>query len=210
MPRVFISYARHDRSAIQKLGRILQAHDLIVWRDQESIYGGQQWPKAIEEAIAAHDYVLLVRSKSAAQSHFVEFEWNSAIALRKTIIPCFLDDTPLPPSLRAINAIDVRGMPSFCRSYWCLHHQSPAGPEGLEGPMASGEPPRQDVENAWPLPTPPRALDATGEDLRAHPFHRPGPHGHPPLPGLLVLDAAALAVAEPLGQDVAEGLLPRP
>jgi hypothetical protein len=94
-------------------------------------------------------------------------------------------------------------MPSFCRSYWCLHHQSPAGPEGLEGPMTSGEPPRQDVENTWPLPTPPRALDATGADLRAHPFHRPGSHGHPPLPGFLVLDAATLAIAEPLCQDVA-------
>jgi hypothetical protein len=108
MPRVLISYARHDLSAVQQLERTLQAHDLIVWRDQESIYGGQQWPKAIGEAIAAHDYVLLVWSKSAAQSHFVEFEWNSAIALRKIILPCLLDDTPLPPALRAINAIDVR------------------------------------------------------------------------------------------------------
>jgi len=51
---------------------------------------------------------LLVWSKSAAQSHFVEFEWNSAIALRKTILPCLLDDAPLPPSLSAVNAIDVR------------------------------------------------------------------------------------------------------
>ena len=93
---------------VQQLERALQAHDIAVWRDQESIYGGQQWPKAIGEAIAAHDYVLLVWSKSAAQSHFVEFEWNSAIALRKTILPCLLDDTPLPPALSAVNAIDVR------------------------------------------------------------------------------------------------------
>ena len=108
MPRVFISYTRHDLSAVQQLERALQAQGIVVWRDQEGIYGGQQWPKAIGEAIAAHDYVLLVWSKSAAQSHFVEFEWNSAIALRKTILPCLLDDTPLPPSLKAINAVDVR------------------------------------------------------------------------------------------------------
>jgi TIR domain len=93
MPRVFISYARHDLNAVQQLERALQPHDVSIWRDQESIYGGQQWPKAIEEAIAAHDYALLVWSKSAAQSHFVKFEWNSAIALRKTILPCLLDDT---------------------------------------------------------------------------------------------------------------------
>jgi TIR domain len=108
MPRVFISYTRHDLNPVQQIERALQTQDIAVWRDQESIYGGQQWPKAIGEAIAAHDYVLLVWSNSAAQSHFVEFEWNSAIALRKTILPCLLDDTPLPPALRAINAIDVR------------------------------------------------------------------------------------------------------
>jgi hypothetical protein len=71
-------------------------------------YGGEQWPKAIGEAIATNDCFLLVWSNSAAQSHFVEFEWNSAIALRKTILPCLLDDTPLPPALSAINALDVR------------------------------------------------------------------------------------------------------
>jgi TIR domain len=49
MPRVFISYARHDLNAVQQLESALQAHDLIVRRDQESIYGGQQWPKAIGE-----------------------------------------------------------------------------------------------------------------------------------------------------------------
>jgi hypothetical protein len=53
---------------------------------------------------------LLVWSKDAATSHFVEFEWNTAIALKKTILPCWLDDTPLPAALRAVNAIDLRKM----------------------------------------------------------------------------------------------------
>ena len=84
MPRVFISATRHDLRAVQPLERALQAHDVLVWRDEESIDGGQQWPKAMGEAIAANDYILLGWSESTAQSHFVEFEWNSAIALRKT------------------------------------------------------------------------------------------------------------------------------
>src|SRR5262245_814747 len=108
MPRVFMSYARHDLNTVQQIERALQVHDIAVWRDQERIDGGQQWPKAIGEAVAAYDDVLLVWSKSAAQSHFVEFEWNSAMAMRKTILPCWLDDTPLPPALSALNAIDVR------------------------------------------------------------------------------------------------------
>ncbi len=63
--------------------------------------------KAIGEAIAATDFFLLFWSKSAADSHFVEFEWNTAVALRKTIIPCLLDDTPLPPLLRGTHSINV-------------------------------------------------------------------------------------------------------
>ena len=41
-------------------------------------------------------------------SHFVEFEWNTALALQKSILPCWLDQTPLPPALSAINGIDAR------------------------------------------------------------------------------------------------------
>jgi TIR domain len=134
MPGVFISYSRHDLSAVEPLERALQNHDIAVWRDQESIYGGQQWPKAIGEAIAAHDYVLLIWSKSSAQSHFVEFEWNSAIALRKTILPCCLDDTPLPPALSAINAIDVRQLDeALPRILQALQRPVPAPNPGHSG-----------------------------------------------------------------------------
>jgi len=51
---------------------------------------------------------LLVWSQEAAASHFVEFEWNTALALQKSVLPCLLDQTPLPPALSAINGIDAR------------------------------------------------------------------------------------------------------
>ncbi len=105
MSSLVISYSRKDLSVVQQLEQALLANDHAVWRDQESIYGGQQWPKAIGEAIASRDFFLLVWSQHAAAAHFVEFEWNTALALKKVILPCLLDDTPLPPSLRAINGI---------------------------------------------------------------------------------------------------------
>lgn len=107
MAHIFISYTRQNESYIEALEDALRAQGITVWRDQESLYGGQQWPKAIGEAIAATDFFLLFWSKNAADSHFVEFEWNTAVALRKTIIPCLLDDTPLPPLLRGIHGINV-------------------------------------------------------------------------------------------------------
>lgn len=105
MANIFLSYSRKDLGLVQQLEQALQAGGHSVWRDVESIRGGEQWPKVIGEGIAANDFFVLVWSQHAAQSHFVEFEWNTALALKKIIIPCLLDDTPLPPSLRAINGI---------------------------------------------------------------------------------------------------------
>jgi len=108
MAQVFLSYARRDLPNLQPLLQSLGAHGITVWRDQDNLYGGQHWPKAIGEAIAAHDVLLLVWSQEAAASHFVEFEWNTALALQKSILPCCLDSTPLPPALSSINEIDTR------------------------------------------------------------------------------------------------------
>jgi hypothetical protein len=41
------------------------------------------------------------------KAQFVEFEWSTAIALRKSIIPCLLDKLPLPPSLSSYNSITL-------------------------------------------------------------------------------------------------------
>lgn len=106
--RVFLSYAHEDLKISQKIEQTLRKKEIPVWRDQQSLYGGQQWPKAIGEAISSSDFFILVWSRHSAFSHFEKFEWNTAVALEKTIIPCLLDDTPLPNSLRAINGIYLK------------------------------------------------------------------------------------------------------
>ncbi len=105
MPKVFISYARSDLNRAQELEQALRAHGVSVWRDQHNLYGGDRWPKKLGEAIADCDAVLLLWSAHSAASHFVEFEWTTALALKKTIIPLLLDETKLPPALAAINGI---------------------------------------------------------------------------------------------------------
>jgi hypothetical protein len=104
MPTVFLSYSRADLPLIEQLEAQLTAHpDISIWRDQEKIYGGQKWPKVLGEAISDQEVFLLAWSKDSAASHFVEFEWCTAIALKKTIVPCLLDETPLPPSLKTFH-----------------------------------------------------------------------------------------------------------
>jgi hypothetical protein len=108
MASIFLSYSREDLPLVQQLERGLTAEGVFIWRDQEQIYGGAQWPKRLGEAISAQDVFLLVWSKQAALSYYVEFEWCTAIALKKRIIPCCLDDTPLPASLKTFHGSDAR------------------------------------------------------------------------------------------------------
>ena len=106
MPSIFLSYSLTDLSLIEQLERHLKSSpEISIWRDQAKLYGGQKWPKILGEAIAQQDVFLLAWSKHSAASHFVEFEWTTAIALKKAIIPCLLDSTPLPAALRATHAI---------------------------------------------------------------------------------------------------------
>ena len=111
-PAVFISYSREDLEPAVRLEQALKDQGLKPWRDQESLYAGQQWPKAIGDAISSNDFLLLLWSRNSAESHFVEFEWTTAIALRKTIIPCLLDETPLVPALISFNGIPMRDVDS--------------------------------------------------------------------------------------------------
>jgi tetratricopeptide (TPR) repeat protein/tRNA A-37 threonylcarbamoyl transferase component Bud32 len=111
-PAVFISYSREDLDPAVRLEQALKEQGLKPWRDQESLYAGQQWPKALGDAISSNDFLLLLWSQHSAESHFVEFEWTTAIALRKTIIPCLLDDTPLVPALISFNGIPMQDVDS--------------------------------------------------------------------------------------------------
>ncbi len=105
MPSVFISYSRKDQDVAESFEKVLKSHGLGVWRDQESIYAGEKWPKAIGNAIASNEMLLLLWSRQAKGSHFVEFEWNTALALQKAILPVFIEDVKLPPALSALNGI---------------------------------------------------------------------------------------------------------
>ena len=89
MPTVFLSYSRVDLPLIEQLETQLKSYLAIsIWRDQGKIYGRQQWPKILGEAIANQDVFLLAWSKHSAASHLVELEWRTAIALSPRVIEC--------------------------------------------------------------------------------------------------------------------------
>lgn len=83
-----------------------------VWRDEDNLRGGQNWPEALGKAIDESQFFLLAWSKHAADSEPVKNEWNTAVALNKTIIPYLLDQTQLPHSLASKHLVDAKNLGS--------------------------------------------------------------------------------------------------
>lgn len=106
-PRIFISHAWEDKAPVRRWAAELKAAGADVWVDHAGIRGGDNLPKRINDALAWCNTLLLVWSEAAADSHWVELEWTNAISLRKLIVPCPIDGTPVPPIMANTAYIDV-------------------------------------------------------------------------------------------------------
>ena len=82
-----------------------------MWLDHD-IKVGETWQAAIEKALRAHDYILVLYSDAARRSNFVHEEILQAQTVREssdraiTVIPVALYKTPLPDALRELYNID--------------------------------------------------------------------------------------------------------
>lgn len=98
-PKIFISYAWENQATTKQLQQVLQAAGAEVFVDYTGIQGGESLPTRISQALDWCDTLILLWSLTAANSHWVELEWTSAVALNRRLIPCKLDETPLPKIL---------------------------------------------------------------------------------------------------------------
>ncbi|MEZ5534563.1 MAG: toll/interleukin-1 receptor domain-containing protein [Thiolinea sp.] len=90
MQSAFISYSTQNEAAVIPYEKRLIELGVNVWRDKSNLRQGQLSPMRLGEAIAEQEAVLLFWSANAAASHFVTLEWNTALALQKSIIPVLL------------------------------------------------------------------------------------------------------------------------
>jgi hypothetical protein len=105
-PRIFISHAWEDNHLVRRLQTELQAAGVEVWVDDSGIRGGDNLPMRINDALEWCDVLLLIWSKAASKSPWVKLEWTTAIALKRKIIPCLLDDSQLPIILVGMRYLD--------------------------------------------------------------------------------------------------------
>ena len=115
-PKIFLGYVAEDLAPAQRLFENLQNAGFAPWLDQRKMLPGQNWPRAIEEAIETSDFFvacfshLSVRKKGSFQAE-IRYALDCArrVPLDEAfLIPVRLDDCPVPSRIRReIQYIDL-------------------------------------------------------------------------------------------------------
>ena len=99
-PYIFVSYARRDKEQVFPLLDALHGEGYRIWRDEGGIPLGSKWRETIADHIERSAVCLLFWSDASSVSQHCEAEIDEMLSEEKTIVPVFLDDTPLTPGLR--------------------------------------------------------------------------------------------------------------
>ena len=100
MGNIFLSYSRKDRGIVERLKNRLEAAGHYVWIDIEDIRGGDQWRRAIAEAIRQADTFVLLLSSNAVKSDNVCKELNLAEENKSRVIPVAISSVAIPPEMQ--------------------------------------------------------------------------------------------------------------
>lgn len=108
MPKVFISHSNQDSDETFFVVDSLRRAGIDVWVDFENIRGGADWLCEIEAGIQRCDAVVVMLSKSSADSVWVERECLYAWQLRKPVLTALVADILIPLHLINIQYCDLR------------------------------------------------------------------------------------------------------
>ena len=142
----FISHSGKDGAKAAAIEAALGAKR--IWLDRSEIRLGALLGRELLSNIRASRAIVLVWSKHAAQSPWVQSEWIAAANLRKPIVPVCLDKTALPQALT--NTLWGAGGRSFTATVAQLVRTMRSG-------LASG----QSISPAMQLPNPKLEAEVT-------------------------------------------------
>ncbi len=106
-PLVFLSYSRKDHDAASWFHDQLATRGIAVWIDREGIREGERFHRAIEEAVHESWAVVVLLSRNAADSSWVDAEWQQALDGGKLVIPVVLEDCSVPRILATRQVLDA-------------------------------------------------------------------------------------------------------
>lgn len=137
MPKVFLSYARSDAQAVERVARDLRSQGVDLWMDRQDLVAGEAWLPQIEGAIAGADFMLVFLSAASLGSSWVRKEYEAAFEIQARaggtrLIPVLLERVELPSFLSSVQYVDLtesylEGMQQLLRAL-----QVPVGPRPQE------------------------------------------------------------------------------
>ncbi|TGK81553.1 toll/interleukin-1 receptor domain-containing protein [Leptospira noumeaensis] len=77
MISLFISHSKKDYDFAHRLALDLQKNNFQIWFDEWSIKIGENIVEKISDGLKKTDYIIVVLSKQAVQSKWVEKEWQT-------------------------------------------------------------------------------------------------------------------------------------
>jgi hypothetical protein len=111
--QVFVSYAQADKGIARQVAEALRHAGLLVWIDTWELQAGDSIGPRIDQAIASSDVLLVLLSRNAVASKWVQKELSAALSgeLRDraiTVVPALLEDCDVPPLLSDRQYLDLR------------------------------------------------------------------------------------------------------
>ena len=119
---VFISYAREDLPAVQRLKAALDAAGITTWFDMDRLESGDNYDRKIQANIARCSYFIPIISATTQRRHegYFRREWSYAVDRTRNmadgamfIFPACIDDTPEAEALvpEYIKSLHIARMP---------------------------------------------------------------------------------------------------
>lgn len=105
---IFISHSSKNKPVAARMEKGLEKAGVKPWVDHANLRAGGLLLDDLQHALAASAKLALLWSKPASESRYVSAEWQAAFHMEKEVIPCLLDDTPLPPFLLRYLNCDFR------------------------------------------------------------------------------------------------------
>lgn len=117
---VFISHARKDRVAVDRLDEMLRLAGYQTWVDRSRLAGGEDWSRELGRAIATCRVVVVVISPASLASPVVREEYETALRLGKPVLAVLLRDSrAIPDVLTSRRCADIRrGGEALWRQGW--------------------------------------------------------------------------------------------
>ncbi|MBN1681152.1 MAG: toll/interleukin-1 receptor domain-containing protein [Anaerolineae bacterium] len=105
---IFISHSHKDIEWARRIAGDLEHQLFRVWLDRLEIDPSEAWPNEIKKGLSGAGIVLVIWTKHAAESEWVQKELIYALELKKMILPLVFDDTPLDLPIINLQYVNFR------------------------------------------------------------------------------------------------------